>query len=394
MATLHLPTLRARDVLAVLRPPGHEWRAIVDSAWSAKAVVFPVDVRLPRPEVRRLVLRARPTVVLDEADATRRSDGVPAPADAAVLISTSGVAGEPKLVELGRSAVEAAVAASTAALGAGPRDGWLSCLPLAHIGGLLVVLRSVLLGAPITIRAPLDAAAIRELGAGRYVSLVPPMLEGLLDIRAGLGDFAGILVGGGPLDARSRARAQAAGGRVIETYGLTESCGGIIYDGRPLAGVGVRLGATGDVELSGPTLMDGYRLDPSATAAAFTRDRWLRTADAGVFDDDGRLVVLGRSDDAIVSGGENIRPEEVEAALRDHPSVADVAVAGRSDPRWGQRVVAFVVAADPRAPPSLAELRDFAARRLPRYRAPREIVVVGELPRTAAGKLRRSALPT
>jgi o-succinylbenzoate---CoA ligase len=392
VSSLNLSTLRAGDVVAVLRRPGSEWRAIVDAAWSAEAVVYPVDLRLPTHEVQRRLARALPTVVLEPNEGCRRVDGVRAEG-AAVLIATSGATGEPKLVELGRAAVEAAVISSAAAIGRRSDEGWLCCLPLAHIGGLLVVLRSVLLAAPLTIRASFDAASVGALGAGRYVSLVPTMLEALLDARVDVAQFAGILVGGGALDARVTARADAAGARVIETYGLTESCGGVVYDGRPLEGVGVRLDSRGNVELLGPTLMDGYRLDPAATAAAFTPDGWLRTADTGTFARNGRLVVLGRSDDVIVSGGENVRPEDVEAAIRGHPAVAEVAVAGRDDPRWGRRVVAFVVATDPSAPPSLNELRDFAAGRLPRSQAPREVVIVDDLPRTAAGKLRRSALP-
>jgi O-succinylbenzoic acid--CoA ligase len=228
----------------------------------------------------------------------------------------------------------------------------------------------------------------------RFLSLVPTMVERLLDTGVDLARYARILVGGASLSHELRKRAERSGARLVETYGLTESCGGVVYDGRPLEGVGVRLSTAGSIELSGPTLMAGYRLDREASQSAFTDDGWLRTADEGEFRPDGRLDVVGRLDEAIISGGEKIRPQEVEAVLRSHPKVADVAVAGRDDSRWGSRVVAFVVPLDPNAPPTLDELRDAARARLPRHGLPREVVVLRELPRTPVGKLQRGALPT
>jgi len=146
-------------------------------------------------------------------------------------------------------------------------------------------------------------------------------------------------------------------------------------------------------ELRGPTLMRGYRFDPTATAAAFTEDGWLRPGDAGEIDREGRLHVVGRFDDLINTGGEKVWPDEVEAALRKHPGVRDVAAGGRLDPEWGQRVAVWVVPADPSDPPSLDELRAFVARTLPRHAAPRELTLAERLPRTASGKLRRAAWP-
>ncbi|HXF37826.1 MAG TPA: AMP-dependent synthetase, partial [Actinomycetota bacterium] len=181
------------------------------------------------------------------------------------------------------------------------------------------------------------------------------------------------------------------GARVVATYGCTESCGGVVYDGRPLPGTEVRIGEGSEVLLRGPTLMRGYLRDPAGTAAAL-RGGWLRTGDAGHLGADGLLVVRGRLDEAIGTGGERVWPQEVEAALADHPGVAEVVVAGRPDPTWGERVVAFVVPRDPSRPPSLQDLRDHAARRLARFKLPRELVLVGSVPRTASGKVRRGAL--
>ena len=197
-------------------------------------------------------------------------------------------------------------------------------------------------------------------------------------------------MGGAALSEDLAARAAGAEARLVPTYGLTESCGGVVYDGEPLAGTEVRIGDDGEIVLRGPTVMRRYRLDPAATTAALDAGRWLRTGDAGAFD--GRLRVDGRIDEAILTGGERVWPAEVEAALRPHPDVADVAVAGRPDPEWGERVVAFVVPADPNRPPAIEDLRRFTARRLAGYKGPREVVLVDRLPRTRSGKLMRRLL--
>jgi O-succinylbenzoic acid--CoA ligase len=161
-----------------------------------------------------------------------------------------------------------------------------------------------------------------------------------------------------------------------------------VYDGRALDGVGVRIAEDSEIQLSGPTLMRGYHLSSSQP---FTGDGWLRTRDAGVVSD-GVLQVLGRLDDVIVTGGEKVWPQEVEAVLREHPSVADVAVAGTPDPEWGARVTAYVVPRDPAAPPSLEALRAFCAERIAKFKAPRALEITEALPRTASGKIKRDAL--
>ena len=163
------------------------------------------------------------------------------------------------------------------------------------------------------------------------------------------------------MDAELAVAARDRGARLVTTYGLTESCGGIAYEGRLFDETQARI-AEGAIELRGPTLMEGYRADPTATAEAFTIDGWLRTGDAGALGDDGLLAVFGRADDAIRTGAETVWPQEVEAALQDHPKVAEVAVAGRPDPEWGQHVTVFVVPADAGDPPTLEELRDHASR--------------------------------
>ncbi|MEX2274929.1 MAG: fatty acid--CoA ligase family protein [Actinomycetota bacterium] len=387
-----IPVLRPGDVVAARMEPGPEWRGLVELVWGAGAALFPIDHRLPSAEVDPLLAAVRPAVLVDPRGGRRLDGAVPAPEGDAVLVATSGTAGAPKIVRLSRSSVDAAVAASALALEADPHDGWLCCLPLGHIGGLLVLLRSVLLGAPVAIHARFDPEAVAAVAGVRFVSLVPRMLARLLDRGVDVARFRTILVGGGALPVELRDRARGAGATVVETYGLTESCGGIVYGGVPLPGVGVRIGPQGGIQLSGAMLMRGYRFDEAATAAVFTPDGWLKTRDAGDLGPDGRLRVLGRMDEVIVTGGEKVWPAEIEMALRAHPKVAQVAVAGRPDEDWGARVVAWVVPADPLDPPTLGELREHVGGSLPRYRAPRELEVVDQLPRTALGKLRRSRL--
>jgi O-succinylbenzoic acid--CoA ligase len=380
------------DLVAVSLEPGPAWLDLVAETWAAGVALLAIDHRLPPREAGGLLERARPTVLLD-ATGARRIDGEAADPEIALIVHTSGTGGAPKFVEFDRLAIDAAVACSASALGASVADRWLCCLPLAHVGGLLVLLRAVLLGAPVTIHPGFDAAAVAAERGSAFTSLVPTMLGRLIAAGAELSAFRAILVGGAHLLPDLRASAEHAGANVIETYGLTETCGGVVYDGVPLPETEMRIDPEGGIELRGPTLMRGYRFDPSATAAAFTEDGWLRPGDAGEIDGEGRLHVVGRFDDLISTGGEKVWPDEVEAALREHPGVRDVAAGGRPDPEWGQRVAVWVVPADPSDPPTLDELRAFVATTLPRHAAPRELTLAERLPRTASGKLRRAALP-
>jgi o-succinylbenzoate---CoA ligase len=204
-----------------------------------------------------------------------------------------------------------------------------------------------------------------------------------------------LLVGGAPLEPELRDAAAGLGARVVETYGLTEACGGVTYDREPLRGTEIRIAdPDGEIQIRGPTLMEGYRADPDATAGAFTLDGWLRTEDLGTLDEDGCLTVHGRSDDVIRTGGEAVFPAEVERVLIRHEKVGGVAVAGRPDAEWGEHVAAWVVPSVTTDPPTLDELREHCRDHLARFKAPRELFVVHELPITATGKVRRAALET
>jgi O-succinylbenzoic acid--CoA ligase len=385
----------AGELIAYALPPGPMWLDILAAHADSGASFLPLDVRLTEREQRRLIARAGPTMLVTQDEEVLFGGTTPSDPDRAwAVVATSGTAGEPKLVELPRTAAGAAVAGSLQALDASAFDPWVSCLSPAHMGGLLVLLRGALAGAPLEVRDRFEPRwVVDEAPDGAHVALVPVMLERLVATATDLSRLGTVLIGGGRLEPALRDAAARLGARVVTTYGLTESCGGVVYDGIPFDDAAVRLGEGGSIELRGPTLMDGYRGDPSATARAFTVDGWLRTGDLGSLDAEGRLVVDGRADDAIRTGGETVWPEEVEAVLRTHPRVADVAVAGEADPSWGQRVTAWIVPADRDDPPSLEDLRGFTRVSLARFKAPRELRLVDELPRTPSGKLRRHALP-
>jgi o-succinylbenzoate---CoA ligase len=354
--------------------------------------LFPADVAAALDGDRPLaVLPAGPPAAVQAARDVLRPDE-PLEPGADLVVVTSGSTGRGRGVLLSAAALRASAAATLARLG-GP-GSWLLALPVAAIAGLQVVCRSVLSGRePVALQPDetmAQAAARLPAGDRRYTALVPTQLRRLLDAEPEtLRGFDAVLVGGAATDPALLERARAAGVRVVTTYGMTETAGGCVYDGRPLDGVRVRIEVDG-VQLAGPTLALGYRLDPAATAEAFA-DGWFRTRDAGTVDGEGRLTVHGRLDDVVISGGVNVAPAAVEAALREHPDVADAVVFGRPDPEWGQRVVAAVVPA-PGAAPALAALRTWVAEGLGPGAAPRELHVVAAVPTLHTGKPDRRRL--
>jgi o-succinylbenzoate---CoA ligase len=268
---------------------------------------------------------------------------------------------------LSRAALEASAQATLARLGASSGDRWLCCVPLHRIAGLQIVVRSRLLGTPPVIHPRFDPHAIAAEDDVTLVSIVPTMLARLLDAGVDLRRFRAVLVGGGPAPPGLLDRAHAAGVPLVASYGMTETSGGCVYDGVPLDGVDVRLAADGRILIRGPVLCSGYRDGPAL------QDGWLHTADVGAWDPGGRLRVLGRTDTTIITGGEKVDPAEVADVLRAHPAVDEVAVFGRPDPDWGERVVARVVTDG--EPPTLDVLRDWVRARLAAYKAPTELEV-------------------
>ena len=358
---------RGTGRLIPVRLPAIQAAGAIRAAWDSGHAVLVLDPRAPQPEADGILARVRPDMGVEP--------------EVAAVVVTSGTAGAPKGVELTWDGLAASGEAVAAALEVGPGDRWLACLPLQYVAGLAVLGRAWVTGTPVTVVDRCDVAAVAGADAS-LVSLVPTMVRRLRKAGADLQRFRRILLGGGPVS--------ETGSNIVATYGLTETWGGVVHDGHPLEGVELSLGDDDEILVRGPMVMRAYRLAPEETAAAFTADGWLRTGDAGTIDTDGRLRVVDRLRDLIISGEVKVGPSEVEAVLGRHPGVADVCVVGAPDPEWGERVVAHVVPAGPDGPPGLAELRAFAADFLSAAKLPREVVVTDVIPRTAGGKpLRR-----
>ncbi|MEV6865162.1 AMP-binding protein [Streptosporangium subroseum] len=370
-----------RELHAIVSPAGPElFRAVGAALDGSGPAVLPLPSDLPVSALRVTLDALRPTHV----NGVRHPGGTGVSPEVAVVIATSGSTGVPKGVQLSADALKASAAASLRRLDARPGERWLCCLPPSHVSGLQVLIRSLLGETEPIVHDGFSPEAVLASGAD-HVSLVPTQLRRLL--HADLSVFRTILLGGAAAPAELLAAARATGARVVTTYGMSETCGGCVYDGDPLDGVDLAVGADGRIRISGPVLFHGYRLRPDLTRAA--RDGgWFLTSDLGALDG-GRLRVLGRADDVINTGGEKVVAATVTAVVAEHPAIVDVAVVGRPDPEWGERVVAVVVSP---TPPSLAELRAFAKERLPAYAAPAELVVLPEIPLLPNGKPDLAAL--
>jgi len=372
-------------LVAVVAQGGTAFVDALRAAWDAGDAVAPIDPRLPAPARAAVLDALRPAVVLDPLDPGRTMTGAAAPDvddGDALVIPTSGTTGPPKGVVLTHAALAAQAAAVHRHLGVGAGDRWLACLPLAHVGGLGVVVRALVDGVDLEVHDRFDAAAVadaRDRGAS-LVSLVPTALD-----RVGAAGFRWVVLGGSADPVADRPA------NVVRTWGMTETGGGVVYGGRPLPGVEVTV--VGDeLHLRTPGVARGYRRSDGGVDRLPGRDGWYATGDAGSVAADGTVTVHGRLDDVIVTGGEKVWPDAVEAVLRRDPAVAEVAVAGRPDPEWGERVEAWVVPAPGAAAPGLDALRDRVRAELPAWCAPRAVQVVDALPRTPLGKVRRRDL--
>lgn len=326
------------------------------------------------------------------------------------VVFTSGTAGTPKGVMLTGEAIEASAWASQQRLGNGPDDAWLCVLPTHHVGGLSILWRSAREGAPVLLEEGFDAGRCAGLladGRARYASLVPTMLRRLLEAHPGpYRGVKAVLVGGGPVDAELMERARDAGLPALATYGMTETASQVATEspgeagkrsgsvGRPLEGAELRIvdgegralghGAAGIIEVRGPMVSPGY------AGGERTTGEWHRTADLGRLDSDGYLTVLGRADRVIVTGGENVHPAEVEAAVVSHPTVADALVYGVPDPEWGGAVAADVELAEGAVWDERA-VAGHVGSRLAGHQVPKRWRVVDRIVRNDLGKPRLGA---
>lgn len=365
--------------------------AALDAALDGGPALLPLDPHLRRDAVTRLLSVCRPHAVEGSGGRRVLPDPLPVPDEVAVVLATAGSTGSPKAVLLSAAALQASASASLARLSARPGEAWLACLPPSAAGGLQVLMRSRLLGtAPVALDRFTVAGVAAALDRVAHAALVPTMLVRLLDAAVDLSGLATVLLGGAAASPALLARARAAGARVVTTYGMTETAGGCVYDGVALDGVEVVVGPDGRVELGGPVLALGTRTADGDVDLPRRNGRLL-TADLGRVEPDGRLEVVGRADDVVVTGGVNVAADAVAAVLAEQPSVAAAAVAGRDDAEWGQIVVA-VVTPVAGAVPELEALRAVVRERLGAAAAPRDLVVVEAMPLLPGGKVDRLAV--
>jgi O-succinylbenzoic acid--CoA ligase len=392
--------VRRDSTVSISMPAGLDYAIYVHALMKVGAVLVPLDPRLG-PRERASALPLRPALEL-----TSPGDATGPEADMPLLgvvdldelhcrILTSGTSGSPTAVGLTYGNHLWSAVGSAFNLGVDPADRWLSCLPLFHVSGLSILLRSAIYGTTAILHDGFDVDRVSESlerDDVTLVSLVATMLTRLLDAGAAIERPRAILVGGGPVPDEVLSEALGLGATVVQTYGLTETASQVTTlspadaeqgrgsAGRPLLTTHVRI-ADGEILVQGPTVAPGLA----------DQDGWLHTGDAGRIDAEGFLWVEGRRDAVIVTGGENVMPEEVEEVLVGHPDVADAAVVGRPDPDWQNAVVAVVVPR-PQADPQAEELRSWCAARLAGFKVPKRFELVSELPRTSSGKLRRHAL--
>ena len=397
--------------------------------------ILPLDASLPQARLAELIAAFAPDTIEDSGGLTtaRSAQKIGVAEGTAVIIGTSGSTGTPKGVELSAAALLHSARASLARVGARPGQRWLCCLPATHVAGIQVLVRSLVSGTDPVLATSADAETVAGSGCA-HVSLVPVQLRRLLatpsrpsDISTPLAGFASVLLGGAAAPQRLLDDARAAGVPVVPTYGMTETCGGCVYDGRPLDGVRVEIrddddpsapppAGRGRIWIGGPVLFSRYRSGSGGHGGADSPPvlggsrggvppdgvappdgvflppdgvdgvPLFRTGDLGQVDGSGRLTVVGRADDVINTGGHKVVPGEVAAVLETCPGVRDVAVVGQPDAEWGERVIAVVVPVDPANPPALELLRLHVRAQLPRYAAPSRVVIVDAVPMLTSGK--------
>jgi O-succinylbenzoic acid--CoA ligase len=393
--------LEPGERVAVIEPAGIRFAALTHACLRLEAAVVPISPRAPAIEAERIIADCRPRLLVRDGEPAVLPDPARGePGDACVLY-TSGTAGPPKGVRLTAENHMASARGCQAMLESGDHDRWLVALSPHHVGGFAMFMRSVVCNQPLVTLARFEERAVLdaiEADQPTLLSVVPSMLTRLLDVGGPepLSRLRAILVGGAPASREQVLGWADLGLRVCPTYGLTETCSqvAIVPPGRAaeLAGTAglvcphAAISTTdGEIVVSGPSVSPGYvspAISPAPADGAFA------TGDLGSLDG-GALTVVGRADDTVITGGENVRPEEVEAVLLAHSGISDAAVAGRPDERWGEVVVAWVVAAGV----TEAELDGWCRERLAPFKVPRRWRFVDRLPRGDSGKLARRLLP-
>lgn len=393
--------VRRGSTAALTMHPRREQVVLVHALMKVGAALLPLSPRLTDAERAAVVTEVEPMVDLDDPGLLTQTEadlpllGEHDTDDICAYVLSSGSTGTPKPIGLTYGNFLWSAMGGAFNIGVDPADRWLCCVPLSHIAGLSIVVRSAIYGTTAVVHDGFDvdrvATALAEEPIS-VVSLVTTMLKRLLDAGADLSGPRAILVGGGPVPASMLGEAIERGATVVQTYGLTETCSQVTTlapedalrklgsAGRPLLSSHVRI-RDGEILVQGPTVAPG-RYDESG---------WLHTGDLGHIDDEGFLYVRDRIDDMIVTGGENVVPSEVEEVLLRHPAVADAAVVGREDPEWQQAVTAIVVLA-PAAEATTEELRRHCAETLAGFKVPKRVELAAALPRTPSGKLMRRAL--
>ena len=370
-------------LIALDMPASKTFVDLVQRAWSNGDAILPIDQRL-RPSGKKMLLDTMaPSEVIDASfTASSLPNGRPMQDGDALVIASSGSTGSPKGIIHTHSSLLAGAQASASRLQLTSDDHWLVCIPVSHVGGFSVISRALHIGAALTLLPAFDVAAVQEAAknGATHASLVATALS---RIDASL--FRTILLGGSSAPDNLPSN-------VIATYGMTETGGGVVYNGQPLDNVEMKI-VDGEIFLRCPMLMRAYRDDQTISIT----DGWYATGDIGEIDENGKLSVRGRQSDMIITGGENVWPSEVEYSLTSHPLVNQVVVRGMPDTTWGQRVVAYVVLNDAAQTPEvklLSDLREHVKQTLPAFCAPQQIVVLAEIPRTSLGKVDVQALPS
>jgi len=379
--------VRPGDQVAIALPARRAYAETLHGCLLLGAPAVPVDLRL-KPAERRSRTTACAAVISEPldgmVDAGAPLSGTHDLDATAIVVHTSGTTSGPRPVELTYANWLWSALGSGAALGVDRDDVWLCTLPLSHVGGLSILVRSAIYATGVVLHERFDAATAADEIATRatLVSVVPTTLARLLD--AGLRHppkLRAALIGGAPISPALFERAAVAGVPTVSTYGLTEACSQVSTGGPPLFCTRVRIGPAREILVAGPTVAPG----------ALSDDGWLHTGDEGALDREGNLIVTGRAGDSIITGGENVAPVEVEAVLESHPAVFEAAVHGAADPEWGERVVATIVLRAGKTA-TADELRGYCRVRLAGYKVPRVFRFSPELPKTVSGKLLRRSL--